>query len=441
MRRTLSWIALTMFAALIALTAWPGGVGRAETAGTKNVYVLKIDNMQQIDQGLVEITRRAFEEAEADPNTAALVIELDTPGGYVHSALAMQKLILNSKVKSVAFVNQSAWSAGALIATAAEKLYMHPGSSIGAAEPRLTGSNEKADYKTVSALVEAFRSTAIARNRPADLAAAMVDTNAKVPGQTQELLVLSAQSAAEKKYADGVADSLEDALRQAGVTDYRFVNVEPTPSEAVGRFLTQQWVAILLLVAGVIAIGVEFMKPGLTLPGLIGIVCLGLFFLGNVLVGTAGWLELGLALLGVLLLVIEAFVPGFGVFGVGGVVAMGASIFFSVPTPEMAFSYLMWTSVAFALALFGIIRTISRRGLGKWLTLEKGAAGWVPPRNDLSGLVGKEGKALTVLRPAGTALVGADKVDVVTEGEFVAAGTPVKVLRVDGTRVVVRALQ
>ena len=103
-------------------------------------------------------------------------------------------------------------------------------------------------------------------------------------------------------------------------------------------------------------------------------------------------------------------------------------------------TYLMWTSVAFVLAIFAIVRGISKRGLGKALTLEHDSQGYVPSRVDMTMLIGQEGKTLTVLRPAGIALVGENKVDVVSEGEYIPAGSRVRVLRVDGARVVVRAV-
>ncbi|HYG58814.1 MAG TPA: NfeD family protein, partial [Symbiobacteriaceae bacterium] len=259
--------------------------------------------------------------------------------------------------------------------------------------------------------------------------------------QEKELLVLTAKEAVEKHFANGYAADLSDALKQAGIEFQQMHEVVPTMSESFGRLLTTPWVAIMLLVVGVIAIGIEFIKPGVTVPGLVGVVSLTLFFLGNMLVGTAGWVELGLALLGILLLVIEAFIPGFGIFGTGGIIAVGASIFLSVPTPEMAMQYLMWTSFAFAIALFGIIRAVSRRGLGKALTLKSREVNYVPARADLGYLIGMEGRTISVLRPAGSAFFGNDRVDVVTEGEFIPAGTTIKVIRVDGARVVVRSAE
>ena len=122
-----------------------------------------------------------------------------------------------------------------------------------------------------------------------------------------------------------------------------------------------------------------------------------------------------------------------------GLLAMGASIFLAVPSRQLAVSYLMYTAIAGMVALFGIVRGISRRGLGKALTLEQDSKGYVPARADLTGLVAQEGEALTVLRPAGIARFGDRKVDVVTEGEYLPAGALIKVIRVDGTRVIVRA--
>lgn len=430
MRRLMQWlVALFMTLALLPGTGFASGPSR--------VYVVRIDQMQSIDPAAAQVVARALETAQADPQAAAVAIRINTPGGLLDSAMIIKDDLMSSPVKTLAFVEGSALSAGALVATAAEDLYMMPGSTIGAAEPRAAGSTEAADYKVLSAVVGEFRAAAAHRGRNPDLAQAMVDREAKVPGQTTELLVMTTEEAVAQGYADGAARSLDEALALAGITDYSLVNVPMTLSEQTGRILTTPWVAVLLLVVGIIAIGIEVMKPGLTFPGMLGITCLGLFFLGNILVGTAGGLELVLAIIGIILIVIELFVPG-GIFGIGGAVLVAASIFLAVPTPQQALMYLTWAALAFLVVLFGLVRTIGKRGLGRFLTLEKSAQGWAPARTELAALVGQEGKALTVLRPAGTAQFGDLKVDVVTEGEFLPAGVSVRVVQVEGTRVVVR---
>ncbi|MBP2017341.1 membrane-bound serine protease (ClpP class) [Symbiobacterium terraclitae] len=431
-------VAALLLALFLALAAAPAALA---ADGGQKVYVLRIDQGQVIDVGLAQFADRVFDEAEADPAAVGIAVVLDTPGGYVDAAARIKDRLLASRKKTIAYVANDAISAGALIATAAEYLYMHPGSVIGAAEPRTVATNQTADYKALSVVVNYFTSAAEARRRDVAIARAFVDKDHPIPGQTDVLLTLTYQHAVETGYANGVAESLNDAIRKAGIDQFELVEPQWTFSEQVGRVLTTPWVAILLLVAGVIALGIEFTQPGLTGPAAVGIVCLSLFFIGNALVGTAGWVEIALAVSGLVLLLVELFTPGFGIFGLSGIAAFGAAIFLAAPSPELAGRYLMWTAIASAVVLFAAIRAISRRGLGRMLTLSEAAKDWSAQSPDRSRLVGQEGRTVTVLRPAGTAVFGDQRLDVVTEGEFVPAGVPVRVIRVDGTRIVVRSIE
>jgi membrane-bound serine protease (ClpP class) len=404
-------------------------------ADVAKVYVLNLNHFQAVDPTMAIQAERAVKTAEADG--APLVVVLDTPGGLVQSAFAISDSLLHAKVPTIAFVEGRALSAGALIATSAERLYMASGATIGAAEPRPEGSTERADYKVVDAVVASFRAAAQARGRDAAIAAAMVDTNARLGWQQGKLLTMSAADAVEHRYADGQAQSIAEALSLAGIKNYTLETIQPTTADAVGRVLTTPWVAILLLVVGVVAVGLEFAKPGLTVPGVVGVTALGLFFAGNFMVGTANWVDLALAVIGVILLIIEMFIPGFGVFGFSGLAAIGLSIFLSVPDPRNALSYMLWAALAGTGAFALIARRFSQRGLGKWLTLEQTTQGKAAP--DLGALVGQSGEALTALRPAGTAKFGEQRIEVQTEGEFLAVGTPVRAIRVQGARVIVRA--
>jgi len=432
MRRIFARVILLLMVVLMIL---PLG---AASALTEKVYVLRVDEFQTIDPGLSNFTSRLIAQAEADPDAVALLIVIDTPGGLVQSAFEMKDAILGTKLKTITWVKSSAISAGALIAIAGEHFYMNPGSTIGAAEPRTQGSTEPADPKIVSAVAAHFASAAQARGRDARIARAFVDRGARIEGQTDQLLSLTYQEAIDKGFADGQATSIEEAVNMAGIAQFELVETEWTLRDRIGRFLTSPSVASLLLIAGIIAIGIEFMQPGVTLPGLVGVVFIGLFFAGNVLVGTAGWLELSLALIGAVLLVVEAVVPGFGIFGIAGLVAIGAAIFFAVPSAELAIRYLMYSSVSFLFVLATLLRTISRKGMGKALTLEYSLEGAQSSRVNVVGLVGKTGKATSSLRPSGSVWIGGERIDVISEGDYVEKGTEVEVIRVEGTRVVVR---
>lgn len=428
-------LALALGAALLLAGAAPPVAAPAAGAGP-TVYAVRVEGM--IDPGLAAIVESAVRQAAADPGTRAVALVIDTPGGLVSAAERIRDVLLASSAETVAFVEGRAASAGALIALAAHRVYMRPGTSIGAAEPVPYSD------KAVSYVAGVFRSTAEARGRDPRVAAAMVDKSVQIPGLTTgRPLTLTWRQAVSLRIADGEAPDLSAALRLAGLADAGVVWYRPGVDEAVARFLTSPWVASLLLLLGAGGLALEMTKPGLGVPGLVGIVSLTAFFASHYLVGAARWLELTLVLLGALLLVIETFVPGFGVFGIAGMVAIGAGVVLSAPTPQQATLYLAVTAVGAVLVLIAVARYISRHGMIQWLRLDQRLGrqeGVVAPRADLEQLVGTRGVAVTPLRPSGVAVFDDRRIDVVTQGEFVPSGRAVEVILVEGTRIVVRAV-
>ncbi|HFB39464.1 MAG TPA: nodulation protein NfeD, partial [Oceanithermus sp.] len=172
-------------------------------------------------------------------------------------------------------------------------------------------------------------------------------------------------------------------------------------------------------------------------PGTVGLVALGLYFLGGYLAGMSGVLEVLLFFAGVLLLLAEIFlIPGFGVAGIGGIAAILASIYFTFGNQTLYVASLAVLLVTAGLLL--AVRFLPRTRTGRALVLDSAIAGEAPPEERLKPLEGAIGKALTPLRPAGVAQFGERKVDVVAEGEFIEKGSAVRVVRVEGVRVVVR---
>jgi membrane-bound serine protease (ClpP class) len=163
--------------------------------------------------------------------------------------------------------------------------------------------------------------------------------------------------------------------------------------------------------------------------------------------GAAGWEALLILMAGIVLLLVEMFVlPGFGVAGILGLLAMiaGAVIVLGGPTPGPGDAALATFAVVSALTLLGVATwavVASRRGgykalFGGTLDREDGYLSALP-RPELEGL---QGVALTDLRPAGTAEVAGERLDVVSDGGWIDAGTPVRVLRAEGYRHVVQPL-
>ncbi|HYW10580.1 MAG TPA: NfeD family protein [Longimicrobium sp.] len=164
---------------------------------------------------------------------------------------------------------------------------------------------------------------------------------------------------------------------------------------------------------------------------------------GTLVLGVAGWMPLLMLLAGLVLLAVEVFViPGFGWTGVLGVLAALGAVILAV-SPGPADAALTFGIVISSLTLLGIalwhVGSRLRAGhplLGGMLRRDEGYVASLP-RPELEGL---DGIALTDLRPAGTAQIGDERLDVVSEAGWISAGSPVRVLRAEGYRHVVRAV-
>jgi membrane-bound serine protease (ClpP class) len=418
------------------------------------VYVAPIEGM--IDLGLAPFVRRVLDEAAA-AGAAGVILEINTFGGRVDAAVLIRDALLRSQVRTVAFVNKRAISAGALISLAAERIIMADGGTIGAATPVELGAPgapaQPVAEKTVSYLRKEFRATAESRKRPPLLAEAMVDADVEIPGVIAKgkLLTLTTQEALKHKLADARADTVDAVLASLDLTGAEVRRATQTWAETLVRFLTHPVVSSLLMTIGILGIIVEIRTPGFGVPGSLGVVSLALFFWGHWLVRLAGWEELLLVGVGLLLLAIEVFVtPGFGLTGVLGLAALigglGLSLVGAGATWVVVVTAVGQVAASLLLALavsLAVLRFLPRLPFGRRLVLEteltahEGFAS--APETDRAWL-GKRGTAASPLRPAGIADIEGERVDVVSDGEFIDAGEQLTVVRVDGNRIVVRRL-
>jgi len=416
------------------------------------VYVAPIEGI--IDLGLAPFVQRVLDEV-ADAGAAAVVLEINTFGGRVDAAVQIRDALLNARVRTVAFVNKRAISAGALIALAAEELVMAGGGTIGAATPVQLGqpgtAAKPAEEKTVSYVRKEFRATAESRKRPPLLAEAMVDADVEIPGVIEKgkLLTLTTEEALKHKLADFRADTMESALEQLGLGGAELRRASPNWAENLVRFLTHPVVSSLLITLGMLGIILALRTGGFGVTGGVGVASLALFFWGHWLVQLAGWEELLLAGIGVILLALEILViPGFGFAGVLGIVAILAALVLSlVGTGDrseiilMAAGRVVFSLLIALIASLVLLRFLPRLPFGRRLILETGLGSGhnygSAPDSDRRWL-GKKGRASSTLRPAGVAEIEGERVDVVSDGELIDAGQLIEVTRVDGNRIVVR---
>ena len=429
-------------------TAAPRGVPTLTGAGP--VIRLTLEGM--VDNGMASLVRRAVAEAERT-DASALVVRVNTFGGLLDAGDEIRTTLLDAAVPVVAVVDHNAASAGALITYAADTIVMVPGASMGAATA-VDQNGEKAPEKIQSYTRGLMRATAEATGRDPRIAEAMVDADLGVPGVAEpgQLVTLSAKEALRIGVADAVLPGVDAAVAAVGLADRPQVEFGTGALEKALRVLGSPAVASVLLMMMLGGLYFEMQAPGLGLAGLVSVVGAALFFAPHYMLGLVQSWEIALFAVGVVLLALEIFViPGFGIFGVSGIVMVLASLVMAL-VPNVGFAFPTDGEIARATAtlaaalvlvlLLGVSlsRYLPRSARFGRLTLAgdlSAAEGYTSAETDLS-LVGQRGTAVTPLRPAGTAAFGERRVDVVSQGPFVAAGAAIEVIASRGARVEVR---
>jgi membrane-bound serine protease (ClpP class) len=476
--RSLALSVWVLLGCVLALHAGPTSAQDGEGA----VYVVPITGT--IDLGLAPYLDRVLGEAEED-DAAAVLLEVDTPGGRLDAVLQMKDALLGADVRTIAFVDRSAFSAGALITIACETIYMAPGAALGAATPVDGGTGDTASEKVVSAVRKTFKATAEARGREPQVAEAMVDPDVEIDGLIErgKLLTLTPTEAEQWGYADDVLATREEVLAAAGLSGRPVVETSPSLAEDIVRFITNPVVASLLILAGLLLIIGDFFVEGLGIAAVAGAALLVAFFWGHMLAGLAGWEDIALVVLGIVLIGVEVFViPGFGVAGVLGVAALLGGLFLAmlgrdIRSPEQMERAGLTVAMAFIAAVLGFLLILAfvprtkrlgslvlqaqvgqgtqetARPPSRWLSWFGG--GTLPRSEDRQAqqtmpafeskpapishsLVGETGVALTDLHPSGSVEINGRRIDVVTEGDYLSAGDLVEVVEDEGYRRVVR---
>jgi membrane-bound serine protease (ClpP class) len=458
---------LAILALICPLVAAPAYARDSITKG--DVVVVPLHG--EVAPSLLAFLRRAVKTAESN-EASAIIFDMNTYGGRLDTATDIVNALNQTKIPTYTFINTNAGSAGALIAIATQHIYMAPVSAIGAAAPILpTGEDlpATAKEKTISYWSALIRGSATKNGHNPDVAEAFInkDKEVKIGDRVVHpkgaILTLNAQEASERIsgkpfLAEGVADSVSDLLKKAGLKGNE-VTIEPTGFEQIAFGITA--LAPLLLLGGILGAYLEFKIPGVTWPGVISAICFALFFLGHYLAGLAGWEVVALFILGMVLVLIEIlfFAHSTIVFGVVGVFLMLTSLLWTMvdrypgqnffPTGKMLaipllnmFIAIVGSFIVIALLARYLPRTSIYRRFALMDSNPPGPSLAGVPRQFATPLAlapGMQGTAVTVLRPSGKARFADHVVDVVTEGEFIAPQTPVTVIQTDGMRVVVKS--
>ncbi len=434
--KTIQLIALILISSAILLNA------------QEKIHIAYIDG--EIDLGLAPYIARVVSDAEKD-NADAIIFKINTFGGRVDAATQIKDAIIGTDLLTIAFINNRAISAGALIALSCKKIIMVPGSSIGAATV-VNETGEKVGEKYQSYMRSEMRSTAEKNGRPVNIAEGMVDERIIIPGlvDSTQLVTLTSEEALKYGIADTVLDNMDEVFAYFNLKNSEKIYQKSNWAEDVVRFLNNGIISSILIMIGIFGLIAEIKSPGWGLPGTAGIIALALFFGSSYILQLASIIEILLFVVGLGLLLVEIFViPGFGVAGIGGIALIIVSLFLAMlgADPFLDFNVVAFAIIKLTVGLlaaliliFLLARFLPSSNFFKKFILseeEKADAGYTS-RSNLSDLLGSEGVALTTLRPAGTADFSGRRVDVVADSEYIENGKPIVVTAVEGMRIVVR---
>jgi membrane-bound serine protease (ClpP class) len=253
---------------------------------------------------------------------------------------------------------------------------------------------------------------------------------------------LSAEKALKVGYSEKIAKTAEEVIAWKGLSDRTVIEFNPSFAERVSAAVTSPGIGTLLLIIGIAGIAIEFLVPGFGVPGIIGLISFGLYFFGQSIAGFAGMESLVVFLIGIGLLVLEVFIPSFGILGILGIAAVVFGITMGAYDTGNALQSLGIAILVAAVIVVVFVYIFRKRGiwnrfiLNEQLTTDKGFV----PQQSREKWIGQEGMTTSMLRPSGMADFGGQRLDVITSGEFIEKGRRIRVMSVDGTRILVKEI-
>ena len=487
------------------------------------VGYLSIKNKRPIDQSTYIYIKFALKDF-IKKRVCFVILNLDTPGGEVVSALKivnlLQKLDVHSHIPVVAFVNDWALSAGAMLAYSCRFIGATPFSLMGAADKAVLKSESKSGLfskseKISPAFKTEFASIAAFYERNPLIAEAMVDKQMGLALRNHQIVQFRSESDGVDSLCDrilskqgeplflngkemidlGIADfeipfdldstcthgkrSVENNEDQESFLIFQDVTLSEIPNVKIIGYrnwkvqffaiLTHPVVATLLLIGLVIGFYVEINTPGIGIPGFVSLGCLALMILSSFASHSIHWIEILIVCFGLFLLILELFViPGFGIVGVLGILLTIIGVF-TLTLPEIdQLNFLdpgtlkwvgpiFWQRVAwlsggliFALVVILLMACFfshrffpfskfvlkdAQEKKGTSLTEVLESAKEVMPQP------GTFGESVTPLRPSGKAHIGENLFDAVSLTGDIDAHTPVEVVKIEGSKVIVKSLK
>ncbi len=418
----------------------------------QKVYVIEV--REDISPGMARKLGRGLDEA-ISAKADLVVLHVNTYGGLLDAADSMRTRLLNLKIPVVAFIDNNAASAGALISIACNRIYMTGGSSIGAATV-VNETGEPLPDKYQSYMRSIMRSTAEKRGRDPLIAEAMVDPRTYIQGvnDSGKVLTFTTSEAIKNKYCEGQVSDLAGVLKAEGMEGAQLSYFKPTWVDHVISFFINPAVSGVLILIILGGIYFELQAPGIGFPLLAAAIAAILYFIPLYLEGLAANWEILLALTGFALLAVELFVlPGFGIAGISGITLIVVAFTFSmvgnkgfdfdpVSGKELTVAFATVVISVFSTIVVGFIagKSILRSPRFNKMVLNTtldASSGYMTQPVGLNQLIGMNGVVVSVLRPGGKVEVDGKAYEAVSDVGLIEAGTAIHVKSVKGYTLIV----
>ena len=402
---------------------------------------LSLPIKDDVSKGLYAYLNRAINEAE-EKEADLIIFDMHTPGGAVDAACDIGNRIANTDVKTITFVNSWAISAGAYIALYTDEIYMTKNAVMGAAAV-IDSAGNTAGEKAESMWLAAMEGAANRSERDPDIAKAMASADIDLPKlkKNGKLLTLNADQAFEVGYSEGTVRNIDELLQDLGYQDASVRTIETTFAESLGKihnksccysdsaFFGKSWAYSRIIFTRIWFAGSN-----------------GIELFTAILLRTLSWRVLQVTnhcfclFLGLVLIGAEFFLPG-GIAGtLGAVAVIGSMLMAGGNISHMAISIIIALVMAILFVIIMVKVFGKRMNIFRRLILTDSTStesGYVSNVNRLE-LIGRDGITITPLRPSGTVKVDDERLDVVAEGGFIEKDIAVKVIKVEGSRIVVR---
>ena len=440
---------------ILVFTILLSSTGFANKTDSSTVYIFEIKD--EISDPIWHNMQNALEESRAI-NADYFVIDMNTYGGLVLIADSIRTAILRLDIPVYILINNNAASAGALISIACDKIYMMPGSTIGAATV-VTETGEKAIDKYQSYMRSKMRATAEETGRNPEIAEAMVDQDIAIDGVISEgkLLTFTVSEAIENGFCEKEVDGITELLKDNNLENATIVKYVPTKVDTLIGWLINPAISGILIMIMMGGIYFELQSPGIGFPIAAAAIAATLFFAPLYLEGLAENWEIILFVVGIILLVAEVFfIPGTGIAGVLGVtfvitgltLSMVENVRFDFTMVNfdgllMSFSVVLFSIFAMAILTLIMLPKMLDSGKLKALVLtssQKVNDGYVGIDQSIQVLIGQNGIAFSDLRPAGKVLINNNHYDATSLGSYILKDEKVEVTGTEGPQLLVRKI-